>query len=108
MHCTSKAECSDEFEITMIELCNYRMFIFCVYIPPSLSSLSLACINDWLLAEVDELLIKKPSHCLVIAGDFNHFNVKQLCSDLDLSDIVTCPTRGNNVLDHILLSLIHI
>ena len=37
-------------------------------------------------------------------GDFNHFKADFLCSDLDLVDIVHHPTRGNHILDHILIS----
>ena len=102
--CNSIAENFNEFEITMLELCDYRMFVLCLYIPPSLNSVSLMSLKEWLLFEVDCLLVKKPTHHLVIVGDFNHFDVPQLCNDLDLSDLVTCPTRHNNVLDHILIS----
>ena len=40
----------------------------------------------------------------MILGNFNDFDVKQLALDIDLSDIVLKPTRGLNILDHILVS----
>lgn len=37
----------------------------------------------------------------MICGDFNNFDTTVLSEDFNLSNKVTCPTRLNNILDHI-------
>ena len=41
---------------------------------------------------------------LIILGDFNHFKAEWLSVDLNLTDMVTKPTRGTKILDHILIT----
>lgn len=41
---------------------------------------------------------------LIVLGDFNHFKAEWLSVDFNLTDMVTKPTRGTNILDHILIS----
>ena len=67
-------------------------------------SASLSDIRDKIVNVADDILVKDQNNKLVIAGDFNHFKTDRLCSDLDLIDIVQQPTRGNHILDHILIS----
>ena len=64
VYCKTVAVNSNDFEVTVIELCNLRMFLLCI--PPSLNSSSLLNIRDWLLVEVDNILTDKPSHRLFI------------------------------------------
>ena len=40
----------------------------------------------------------------MILGDFNDFKTKRFSAELNLTDIVTVPTRGKNTLDHIIIS----
>ena len=94
----------NEFEVTMVELFRHQMFLFCLYIPPSLNVSLLLDIQDWLVSEVDRLLSEKSFHHVILVGDFNRFDVNQLCTELDLFDLIVNPTRKNNVLDHILIS----
>ena len=60
-------------------------------------------IQDGLVNIIDEHATKHPSRDIVILGDFNDFEVRKLNEELDLTDIVTAPTRGTNTLDHILI-----
>ena len=94
----------DDFELLAIEITNYNLILLCLYIPPSLSSPILRDIYDELVQEVDALLCQRPNRSLVTVGDFNHFRCDNLCNAFDLVDIVDNPTRGSNVLDHILVS----
>ena len=49
-------------------------------------------------------LTKDSRNKVIIVGDFNHFKVDRLCSDLDLTDLVHRPTCANHILDHVLIS----
>ena len=83
----------NEFEVTMVELFRHQMFLFCLYIPPSLNVSSLLDIQDWLISEVDRLLSERSFHHVILVGDFNRFDVNQLCTELDLFDLIVNPTR---------------
>lgn len=91
-------------EVTFVELTALNLAILCVYIPPSTFSADLDEIRDQLVLFSDNFLSEHSDNSVVILGDFNHFNTANLACDLYLADIVNCPTRGNNILDHILVS----
>jgi hypothetical protein len=46
-----------------------------------------------------------PGSGIIIAGDFNHLNIKQLCYEFNLKQLVNVPTRGSNILDLVLTNL---
>lgn len=73
-------------------------------LPPRLSALTHKKIQEGLLLIVDEHTTKYPLRDMVILGEFNDFEVKKLTEELDVTSIVTAPTRGANILDHILIS----
>ena len=93
-----------EAEGIVLELSSAKIFVLCIYVPPSLSSASLEAIRDKVVDIVDEHLTAHRIDKTIIVGDFNHFRVDRLSSDLDLIDIVQHQTRGNNILDHILIN----
>ena len=103
-HLQTVYDISLEMECSVIDVRTFRMFIMCVYIPPSLNAESLRNIERMLLRGIDWLLSWKPNYQIIITGDFNHFKVHDFCSALDLTDIVKYPTRSNSILDHILVS----
>lgn len=76
----------------------------CVYIPPSLPSASPSIIRDKVVNVADDFLATNSNNKLIITGDFKHFKANRLSSDLNFHDIVQRPTRGNHILDHILIS----
>ena len=78
--------------------------MFCIYIPPNLNANNLNIVKDSLSDEIDKLWIRKPHFQFVITGDFNQFNVHELCIDQGFKDVIKQPTRGNHILDHILVS----
>ena len=94
----------ENVDITIVELYNNSIFLFCVYIPPQLNADQLKKTRNLLFEEAELLWSKKPNFDLIIAGDFNGFKVCDFCNDLDLTDVVKHPTRASNVLDHILVS----
>lgn len=66
-----------------------------VYIPPQADiGLALSKLHDVLSSYIN----KHPDAALVIAGDFNKANLKQVMPNL--YQHVSCPTRGPNTLDH--------
>lgn len=67
-----------------------------VYIPPSANT-KLAL--DVLLSATNKLQTVYPDAIFIIAGDFNQANLKTVLSKF--YQFVTCPTRGQNVLDHV-------
>ena len=95
---------STEAEGVFIDLPKLNLSVFCIYVPPNLSSNSLRTIRDNIICIIDEHLILHSNRNLMLLGDFNHFDVHNLSSELSLTDIIDEPTRGPNILDHILIS----
>ena len=91
-------------EGTLIELPDLNLTILCLYIPPNIPVSTLDMLEDDICALFDYELGSVANRRLIILGDFNQFDVKRLESALSLTDIVNRPTRGNNILDHALIS----
>ena len=95
---------NESADSTLITLTSLKLLILCVYIPPGLPSSTLESVRNDTVEMVDRCLNEDSSLNTIIVGDFNHFDVNILTVDLHLCDIVNKATRGNNVLDHILIS----
>ncbi len=93
-----------DVDCLVLDVYSFRIALICIYIPPSLQSELLQEVHDFVTDFADRFLTSKPDHHLIIVGDMNKFNTQNLCLDLDLLDIVTKPTRQDNILDHILMS----
>ena len=52
-------------------------------------------IIEYLSNGLDELLRKRPSSGIIIAGDFNNLKLSRLCSRFNLRKTVSAPTTGN-------------
>ena len=46
-----------------------------------------------------------PGCRIILAGDFNHLDIKNICINIGLKQIVEIPTRGENTLDLVLTNL---
>ena len=82
-------------------------FIICgLYIPPKLHIAERDIINNYILSSSDYFLNSFPIHSLILAGDFNRFNIKTIENQLCVTNLVTSFTRrsSNSVLDLILIS----
>jgi exonuclease III len=88
----------------VIDITTTNLLLACIYIPPNVRADDLYKIHEMLVMTIDEFLSCKPHYDYVILGDFNQFDVQSLCRDLNLYDLINRPTRGNNILDHILVS----
>ena len=54
---------------------------------------------------LDDVLSSSPNAFIILAGDFNHFNYRDLRSSFNLRQLVKDPTRGQNILDLVLTNL---
>lgn len=73
------------------------------YIPPALSAADKNLINNYFIDSIDALKLTDPLTKIILAGDFNDFNVSDLLSHHCLNQIVKFPTRYAKTLDLILL-----
>lgn len=90
-----------DVDFLVLDVMSFRILLVCLYIPPSVSSETLHVIEVCLTNIVDDFLMTKPVYNVIITGDLNKFKTKNLCFDLQLCDLVTKPTRKNNILEHI-------
>ena len=102
-------EFNNDFECLWCELTttNSKYFIASVYHPPS----PIYHDDDLLhhLTESCELILEKePTARLVIAGDINQLNIKDLICQQNLKQMVRKATRGNNILDVFLTNCPHL
>ena len=100
--CVNSSYFYDGIESIWFSIHNCKLLFGCVYLPPNCSNDITA--TDNLICCVDSLLAKYTSHKLVISGDFNQADVKNICDNLELYMSCTLPTRGNITLDNILVS----
>ena len=95
-----------EIEGTFVNLSQLQLAIFCLYrpIPPDLKAAKLLEAKEAICSVVDLHCMSYLNQEIIVVGDFNRFDVKSLESELFLTDIVSKPTRGPNILDHVLIS----
>ena len=80
-----------------------QLLVIALYIPPNLSSKTVECINEQLSDGIEKVLEHQPNLKVIVAGDMNKFPTKDIQKDFNLIQMVTCPTRGDNILDKILV-----
>ena len=74
-----------------------------VYHPPNLTAPEHKNLNECLINITD--LIRNKNHGVVLLGDFNDFDVRNLTSNQNLKQVVKQPTRGSTILDVIVTNL---
>ena len=88
-----------------ISIPEINTFFLCTYIPIFYqSSVINVQINDFFTQLIDNLLKNQPDSYLILCGDFNQYDVTNLCSSLDLIDLHSPPTRELARLDRFLVS----
>lgn len=80
-----------------------NLIVFITYMPPNLSRIASKEIVDCIIDNADNLLIKYPTHHLVIMGDFNRHSISTLTDSLNLRNIITETTRHQASLDKCLI-----
>ena len=76
-------------------------FMFCLYIPPNLSSDTFVFVQDYIVNCLDYVLNMFPNASLYVCGDFNRYDMSFLYNQFNLCNIVSSPTFGNKVLDKV-------
>ena len=76
-----------------------------LYFPPGKTCTEERELIDHITERLDNLLIERPSAGIIITGDFNHLNPRQLCQRFSLRKLVKMPTRGQNILDQFLSNM---
>ena len=90
-------------ECTWIRLRKANILLLAIYIPPGLTSTNYSDISEYIVECFDELTVSDKNAFLVVAGDLNQFPTTLIEAHLNLTQVVDSPTRGNVVLDKILL-----
>lgn len=93
-----------DFECLVIKFPNLKMIVMALYLPPSIVNRLSSAIDGFIVASVDEQLLKNPQYDVVIAGDLNRFDVANVCCSLNLKNISNRPTYSNAELDYVLFS----
>ena len=76
-----------------------------VYHAPNLTAQEHKDLNEYLINITDLIRNKHPDHGVVLLGDFNDFDIRNLTSNQNLKQVVKQPTRGSTVLDLIVTNL---
>ena len=94
---------SNHLEICGVQIPDSKLMIIGIYLPPGIASNDFDAFHDTLLSTLDDILVTMPLYRLIIAGDFNQYDIAPLSLHLSLKNIVTGPTRENSCLDLILV-----
>lgn len=88
-----------EAEICCIQTSFPKLIVVGLYLPPGISSTTFRSICDKIRNEIDDFLIEHPHHKLIVAGDFNRYDMTFLTSGFSVRNIVNGPTRLDATLD---------
>lgn len=100
----SQLSCSPPFiECIWIALPTYRIILLAMYVPPNLHVAQLSQVNDYVTSQADVAMSVFQDYKIIVAGDLNNLPTSCLESTLCLTQCVHVPTRGNSVLDKILV-----
>ena len=84
-------------------LVNNHILICSCYIPPNLPVNDYTTISNYFINYVDKFKSDNNNSKVIFNGDFNNMNLSSLTIELNLINTVTSPTRGNSILDYILI-----
>jgi hypothetical protein len=91
------------FESLWFYLPDFRTIFVVTYIPPK-PSVSSSNEIELFITETADTFMNRGFGChLIVSGDFNRLSLDTLCSSNNLKAVVTCPTRGDYILDNILV-----
>ena len=91
------------FESTWLRLYDSNIILLALYIPPGLTSTNYNDVSEYIVECVDEVTFYIKDAYLLIVGDLNQFPTNSIEAQLNLAQVVESPTRGNAILDKILL-----
>ena len=91
-------------ESILVHLSKSNVLVWCLYIPPNLTSAQHCEINDKMTQHLDTFLQSDPNVNLIICGDFNDYDTESFKINYNCINKVNDPTRGNSALDQIWIS----
>ena len=90
-------------ECLWLKFPKFKIVLAVLYIPPSLSSIQYSEIRDYIIVSADIAMDSVQDGRLILLGDFNRMDTRDLESSLDVEQIVREATRGEATLDLIFL-----
>lgn len=93
------------FESLWIDIPECKIFLFAAYIPRNLPRDIVDLIVTRIIEEADQLIKQFPNYHLILTGDFNQTPTQDIEHELNLKQVVTEATRGNAILDKILMDV---
>ena len=100
---TNLPPCPHSIESIWIKIPTFKIILLALYVPPNLRKDMYKAIAEFFISNADTALDSFPDAKLVVAGDLNHLPTEDIELTLSLKQIVTLPTRGNSILDKILI-----
>ena len=91
-------------ERLFIRFVKLKVLLLAIYIPPNLKKKDHESIFEHMSSFIESSLLRDDCERLIIAGDLNDFPTENLEIQFSLKQTVTSPTRGDSILDKILLS----
>lgn len=91
-------------ECLWVRLPNAYILLAITYVPPSLSAAQYDEVTSYFINCADFALDQFVNHRLILLGDFNRMCSRGIASNLSLTQVVECPTRGNVTLDKIFMN----
>ena len=83
---------------TKIDTQNSNVYVGTIYHPPD-HDYNENDLIEYLIDTCEQILSVKPNSRIIIAGDINKLNIRNLLNQLSLIQLVKVPTRGQNILD---------
>ena len=80
-----------------------KIVLLALYVPPNLNSEEIKAVTDYITTQADTALNCVPESKLMIIGDLNHLPTSDLESTFGLYQTVLSPTRGEAILDKVLM-----
>jgi len=85
--------------VEAVSIVHDNKLIVLLYLPPSLTKEEFHNTEEFLNTFVDTQLIKNPSLDIIILGDFNRFNMSDVCDQFNLVPTINESTRKSAILD---------
>ena len=93
-----------EIECVAIILRSSKILLVACYIPP-VPAVNLSCLlSRFFISVFDDFLSSHPSFSIILCGDFNRFNISEICENCNLINGYSGATYGCSQLDYVLLS----
>ena len=92
------ANCFEPVSSVWVILVDLKIIVLCLYVPPDFSRSNNSDVNRFIVENFDILLLQYSNYDVIICGDFNSMSCT-FARDLNISNLVKSPTRGDSVLD---------